>query len=911
MPARRDTFVGRQSALTLIEAALHRGERLLTLVGAGGVGKTRLALELAHRFSADPIERGDGVLFCDCSEARSLDELADALVSALSLASTRAPDSVGEAGRGLASLGRVLLVLDNLEQVIEPAAIAVRRWLELAPEARLIVTSRARLRIEEELVLEVAPLGLAPESLRDAETLRACESVALFLSRSSRTKSANRKRAESVEELRTIAELTRRLDGLPLAIELCAGRTATFSPAQLLAAFDGAWPDLRAERGRPARQSTVRNAIAWSWELLSPNERTTLARLSLCRGGFDLPAVDALANDVAPAVESIASLHEQSLVRLDETPEDSLAVAPRYAMLEAVRVFAEEQLTTMGPVARSLAERRHAEHYASVGDALARSARAVGDRVASRWARREQANLLAAAERTFDDQPPLAARCLAGLSPVLVSALPYELASRIADRSVNAASRARDPSLQAQALWARGEVRRRHRLAAAEQDFRSALELTRELSSSDSGWLVSTLRAALGVALRDQGQFVAAAEQLEAALAAAEPTSREATVILLALATVRRREGRIDEAVRFGEQALSLARRSGESNTDPAIQGRALLVLGLLDDDCARLDSALARIERAVDLLRECGDRWSEEIALNATGLLCAELGRPVEARAYFDEALSICEDFGFRSGAACVLQNLAWLEASTGDERRAVERWHQAIAIAREVGHRYFEASAMAALAANDARRDRVAQAREGFAKAIACAQGFPSPSLLASIDVLEGALDLAEARALRAIGDEASAVDRERSARRRSELARALPLALRDGEVRTALRMLDAELAPTSKDNVGPSVLRVWEDGAAFQLDDGELVDLRRFGVHRRVLSELLRARAEAPELRRSVAELFAGVWPGERVGVRSMRNRVHVALCALRKAGLASALESHAEGYRIAPSVRVERV
>ncbi|MFO0557846.1 MAG: tetratricopeptide repeat protein [Polyangiales bacterium] len=340
------------------------------------------------------------------------------------------------------------------------------------------------------------------------------------------------------------------------------------------------------------------------------------------------------------------------------------------------------------------------------------------------------------------------------------------------------------------------------------------------------------------------------------------------------------------------------------------VEARALLILGLLDDDCTRLDSALSRIERSVDLLRACGDRWNEEVALNATGLLHKELGRPVEARAYFDEALSICDELGFRSGAACVLGNLAWLELATGDLDRAIERCHQSVALARAVGHRFFEASGLATLAAIEARRDRLAAARAAFEQAEACAQEFPSPSLRASIDVSRGSLELAEGRAARARGDEAAALGFERAARARLERANTLSRELCDGDVRTAMRALRAELGPIDEQKRAPSWLRVWGECAAFQVEGGEPVDLARFGVHRRVLVELVRAHEEGSGARRSVTELFARVWPDERVGLRSMRNRVHVALCALRKAGLASALESHADGYRLARGVRLER-
>lgn len=911
--ARRDPFVGREAMLGAMDAHFRAGERMLTLVGAGGIGKTRLALEFALRLAQDPAERGDGVLWCECAEARTLDELTDALIAALDVAVVRSASApIDRAAAALASQGRVLLVLDNLEQAIDSAALLVERLLARAPEARILATSRARLRIAEERALEVGPLSVLADGERDEAALRACEAVALFVLRAERASGA-RPLSLGLAELRAIGALTARLEGLPLAIELCAARITTFSPAQALAALELGSASLGGARGGSSRHATVRDAIAWSWNLLSSDEQQALAQLSVCRGGFDLDAARALlgALDPARAIEIVASLHEQSLLRtvdaLGETQEEDRARAPRFAMFEAVRVFAAEQLDS-GPdgAARAQAEARHGRYFTAFGAALVELAQAQGEIEAARRARAELANCVAAFEHERASDPANAPWALVGLAPLMVSSMALELANSLADRAVTVADAASDPALRARARWTRGEVRRRQSLADAEQDFLGALSLIESPTDHATRALRAQCLLSLGVARRDLGQLEEASATLDQARALAAPTGRAAAMVAITLATVRRRQGLVGEATGWCEHAMAIGRRL----EDRYIEARAQLVLALLDDDGGRLDAALSRYERAVELFRACADRWNEEITLNAMALLYVELGRFVEARAHYDEALAICDELGLRSGAACVLGNMGWLELATGDSERAIERWHQSIAVAREVGHRFFEASSTASLAAIEARLDRVESARAAFATAEQRVSEYPSPSLRALLDVLRGVLDLAEARLARARQQDARAAQWEQSARDRLARARALPDSVRDGDVRTAERLLVTELSPASDARRGAAWIIVWGACEAFQVEGGERVDLRRFGVHRRVLAELIAAHEREPAARRSVAELFSAVWPGERVGVRSMRNRVHVALCALRKAGLASALESHAEGYRLALGVRVER-
>lgn len=201
VPLPRDAFFGRGAALGDLEALLLRGERLVTLVGPGGIGKTRLALELCRRIAGGP-DQGDGVVFCDLSDAPHAVAAADAVGRALGI-DAGSVDGPAALGARIAAAGRVLLVLDDLERIVDDLAPHVGAWLDAAPELRIVATSRERLRLPDELVRDVEPLAV-PES-NDEAVLCDSDAVRLFFSR------ANRRRTlDPRAEVHAVAALVRR-----------------------------------------------------------------------------------------------------------------------------------------------------------------------------------------------------------------------------------------------------------------------------------------------------------------------------------------------------------------------------------------------------------------------------------------------------------------------------------------------------------------------------------------------------------------------------------------------------------------------------------------------------------------------------------------------------------------------------
>jgi predicted ATPase/DNA-binding CsgD family transcriptional regulator len=315
---------------------------LLTLTGPGGVGKTRLALGAAAMVAED---FPDGVTVVPLAPISDPSLVVSAIITAL---------GVREAGdaalidrlKAVLRDKRLLLVLDNFEPVIK-AAPMVADLLGACPDVTVLATSRVRLRVSEEREVPIAPLGLAElDRNRGVEDISTSDAVRLFVARA---EAVQPDFALTSDNTVAVAEICRRLDGLPLAIELAAARVKVLPPSALLARLDHRLPLLTGGgRDLPARQQTMRAAIAWSYDLLSEAEQVLFRRLAVFAGGFTLEAAEAVATGSdEPAIdpfEGVASLTDKSLLRQEVGP----AGEPRFTMLETVREFALEQLAASG-----------------------------------------------------------------------------------------------------------------------------------------------------------------------------------------------------------------------------------------------------------------------------------------------------------------------------------------------------------------------------------------------------------------------------------------------------------------------------------------------------------------------------------------------------------------------------------
>ena len=664
LPAPVTELVGREHAAARVRDLLAES-RLVTLTGPGGVGKTSVAIAVA-RGLVDTCP--DGVWLVDLTTWDGSGDAAEPVLAALAV-----PDVPGEArppGERLADAlreRRMLLVLDNCEHVIEPVAELVAALLPAAPGLRVLATGREPLRLRGEARFEVPPLEVPDTD--DPERLARCAAVRLFLARAGL--------AAEPGTVGAVAEVCRRLDGIPLALELAATRVPVLGVAELAARLrvprDRFGLLGRGPRDAPARQRTLAAVIDWSWRLLTEPERAVLRRLAVHVGGCTLEAAEAVcaAGDVAEdeVFDLLAGLVDRSLVvRAD---------GPRFRLLESVAAFCLDRLRESGEEARL--RRRHAEHYLALAERAEPLLRGHGQR---EWLRRldaEAANLRAALETFRRDGAAEAALRLA-----VALTWYWFLRGRVSE-----ARRA-----VAAALAVGGE---------APDEVRAAAEVWH------LGLAIWQGRAGTGHV----------AETLERYAKVAEPVARARAEWFLAMATAGLGDG--GGAGELLERALDTFRAAGDRWGEAA----ALSVRAML----AHMRHDLAALERdarrGAELFRELGDEWG---MLRATDWLIglADLtGDHAEAVRLSRDGLRVAEELGLWSDVAGRLGWLAWLSVQTGEYRDAREYGERARRLAARQGLRTEEVFAVLSLAAAARRTGEAAEAEEHLRRLLASARG------------------------------------------------------------------------------------------------------------------------------------------------------------------------------------------
>jgi len=362
LPSQRTVLVGRRTELVSLKGTLlDPSVRLLTLTGPGGTGKTRLAIQVAddlqHLFDG-------GVWFVNLAPIADRRLVASAIARALGLRESGDVPLATAIAEHIEGLGPTILLMDNFEQVTD-AAPMVQDLLDACPALKVLVTSRIVLHIYGEQEFPVSPLPLpAGDAPASPATLMQCASVALFVQRATANKPDF---ALTTQNAAAVVEICRRLDGLPLAIELAAARVKILPPGELLARIERPLELLTGgARDLPARQQTLRQAIKWSYDLLTPPEQKLFRRLSVFSGGCTLEGAEAVCNTTedlgVDILDGVASLVDNSLV----VQRLSAAGDPRFVMLETFREYGREQLIEIGEAAAT--DRAHAAYMLVVAE---------------------------------------------------------------------------------------------------------------------------------------------------------------------------------------------------------------------------------------------------------------------------------------------------------------------------------------------------------------------------------------------------------------------------------------------------------------------------------------------------------------------------------------------------------------
>ena len=796
------TFVGRVAELADLHQLFRQGARFITLLGPGGTGKTRLSLQFGSQLvtyfqsANDKGKRRGGVWFCDLSDASDVDGVCAAVARAMGVQLTPS-DPVKQLGHAILGRGESLLVLDNFEQVVAAAGPTLGAWLTAAPQARFVATSRELLRVPEETVFEVPPLRVPRES-RDART---AESVELFIERAR----ASRPGWEPTDaEVVAIAEIVKQLDGMPLAIELAAGRMSVLSPAQLVQRLPRRFEVLVDRKSSVDRQATLRGAIDWSWNNLSASEASAMAQLSVFRGGFSAEAVEAVVampdGKDGGALEALMTLRSKSLVRAYFPTGDEGQT--RFGLYESIREYARERLH--GLPERDGVLSRHASWFLRLGERLAAGAEGSKEQLDQLDLERE--NLLAVYERSLEaNQPRAALEAVRALDPLLTLRGPFGAHLQMLDEVVG---RLEDlPALRALAL----ETRARARIARGR-----AVDALTDLEEADAlaeaaGDVAARGRLALlmGTGERLQGQRRAAREHLTRALDILRSVgdARLEGRTLSNLAVIQHEMGEEGAALENYNRALEMHRAAG----DRRFEGVTLANLGVLQQALGLLKAARANYQAALGIHRELGNRRSEGISQLNLGDLSAELEQPGQALAHYESAIEMLREVGGRRFEGITLLSLGSLHLQYGEYDDAAGRLAEAIEALREVGDLRYLGLALAQQAALLALIGEIEAGEEEMAEASKMLTEVGDLSFLDALDLYRAHLELAHS--LRTGSEHQAAVLNERIVKRIAHVEKPGPPdeghpsgtpspADRSEHVRAALRSLRGALADNGRE-------------------------------------------------------------------------------------------------------------
>ena len=887
-------FVGRDGELRTLGARLETA-RLVTLLGIGGIGKSRLAREYAR---AHPTKR---VVFCDVSGARTEEEICTAVAAALGIGLAVAGPLAGRIealGKAMASRADVF-VLDAAETAAARLPLLVAPWLAAARSIRIVVTSRVRLGASDEHVIAVEPLG------DEAET-GPSPAERLFVERA-RAAGAT----IDMADLPNVRTLVRALEGIPLAIELVAARARLLPVATLLARVQGG-REIAGEGGHAQRRhATMRDVIAGSWELLDRDAQEALLACACFRGGFSLESAEAmLAPDGLAVLERLV---DASLVRTTPTAD----ATARFDLFQTVRAYAAERMDER-PALRRVLFRRHAAHVAHA---------ATGWRVPT--LSREHDNLAVALTRLLAEGPldteaaGVALTLAAELEPIRMvrgHAATYVAWLR---EALRAPCEPTAPALRAPMLRATlCEARALAELGVVDES-RAAFERALTLAGHAAD-LVAEGHARCGLSRLDAhaGEWQRAlAGFAEAKVCAVR--ARDEGLLHLALANDAFHGSELhdsEEQLVPLERAAAYFRAAGDERESLfwTVQ------LGRAYTDFDRDDRAYARLTDGLRRARAIGDRRTEGFASFALGGVHLSRGDLDEAVASYRTATEIFAEVGKerdRGYAFGYLGVALHLRERFEEAEAALAAGCEALSAVGDEPNVVLFSLFRAGLAAD---RDETNDAAAQLARAQARAEHWSGSGMRAVVVEVLGAL-LAASRARDAFrrADLEGFATHRSDAARRLERAKTRPARVESGreiydwrsvslDVRVAFRLAKRAVDALALLALPPRcVLVVGECTRIRTHTRGEWVDLGGRRVLRRVLGKLVGERLAARGSAVSASSLVEAGWPGETMAPASAKNRLHVTLGMLRRLGLGEVLEHVPGGWRLRAEVPIVRV
>jgi predicted ATPase/class 3 adenylate cyclase len=649
LPAQVSSFIGRDAEISEVRR-LVTTSRLVTLTGPGGVGKTRVSLQVAAELLDG---MGDGTWFVDLAPIQDPDLVAATVAHVLGIGQ--------EPGRQLTdtladAIGHrsLLVVLDNCEHVLDACAKVADVLIRNCPSLVLLATSREPLGIDGEHVHRVPSLD-TPSEGDDMGAISNAEAVRLFVERAAQQGAPL---AWDQRTASTVGSICRRLDGIPLAIELAAARLRMMSAAELAARLDQRFTILTGgSRAAMPRQQTLLAMVGWSWELLNTAERQLLARLSVFAGGFDLTAAETVAaGEEAPfdqVVLHLGALVDKNLVQFDDTGSGPV----RYRLLETIREYAARKLDELDPAAANNTRLAHRDHYLAFAEAAG-----------PQLVRRDQAEWMDRLDVELDN---------------LRAAIACSLELDDAAPGLRTAASLR-------VFWkARGHA----------EEGADALRALLELPTARADMLVRARALACAAYLLEQtGGYSVAEQYCDEALAIARSAGDELLVadLLYIRAFFLLRRGQPDAALPLIESGLDLV----QGLDDPHLAGRLLSARSFAVDIGGDHAGAARDLIESLRLLRQVGDRREMGTILGNLGYAELSLGELDSARAHLVESLDIFRALNDRHGVVYETFNLGLAEFLGGSPGAAEVRFAESFDLARRLRMKASAAYALLGLA-------------------------------------------------------------------------------------------------------------------------------------------------------------------------------------------------------------------